>query len=78
MQFQGDLDQFEGENLVARGIAEAGREWSLTHWRREDMTAYMFRLYLEWVSPSCRLALLALHSAWCSLLTLSLGRYPRP
>ncbi|KAL7415370.1 glycosyl transferase family 90-domain-containing protein [Mrakia frigida] len=46
--FQGDRDLHPGENDIARAIAEAGREWSLTHWRREDMTAYMFRLYLEW------------------------------
>lgn len=37
-----------GEEDLARDIAEAGREWSLTHWRKEDMTAYVFRLYLEW------------------------------
>lgn len=37
-----------GEEALAKDIAEAGQEWSLTHWRREDMTAYAFRLYLEW------------------------------
>jgi len=37
-----------GEIDLAREIANAGRDWSLTHWRKEDMTAYVFRLYLEW------------------------------
>ncbi|WRT69345.1 uncharacterized protein IL334_006329 [Kwoniella shivajii] len=36
------------EDALAEKIASAGRQWALTHWRREDMTAYMFRLYLEW------------------------------
>lgn len=33
---------------LARKIAKAGREWSLKYWRREDLTAYMFRLFLEY------------------------------
>ena len=33
---------------IAREIADAGVEWAATHWRKEDMVAYMFRLYLEW------------------------------
>ncbi|KAF8625394.1 hypothetical protein AX15_005400 [Amanita polypyramis BW_CC] len=33
---------------LARRIAKAGREWSLKYWRREDLTAYMFRLFLEY------------------------------
>ena len=33
---------------LARRIATAGREWSLKYWRREDLTAYMFRLFLEY------------------------------
>ncbi|WVF68637.1 hypothetical protein IAT40_003407 [Kwoniella sp. CBS 6097] len=37
-----------GEPTLARDIAEAGREWAHTHWRKEDMVAYTFRLYLEW------------------------------
>ncbi|WWC93159.1 uncharacterized protein L201_008127 [Kwoniella dendrophila CBS 6074] len=36
------------EDVMASTIAAAGRQWALTHWRREDMTAYVFRLYLEW------------------------------
>ncbi|WVR08430.1 hypothetical protein IAU60_005485 [Kwoniella sp. DSM 27419] len=46
--FQGDLYGANGEPLLAKDIAQAGREWSNTHWRQVDMTAYMFRLYLEW------------------------------
>ncbi|KAF9527066.1 glycosyl transferase family 90-domain-containing protein [Crepidotus variabilis] len=33
---------------LARKIASAGREWSLAFWRKEDMTAYFFRLLLEY------------------------------
>jgi hypothetical protein len=43
LQFHGDGDggALGGEELMARAIAESGRAWSLSHWRREDMTAYM-------------------------------------
>ncbi|WVQ96174.1 hypothetical protein IAU59_003277 [Kwoniella sp. CBS 9459] len=37
-----------GESALAREIAQAGREWARTHWRKEDLIAYTFRLYLEW------------------------------
>jgi hypothetical protein len=37
-----------GEDALAKDIAEAGQDWASTHWRQEDMTAYVFRLYLEW------------------------------
>ena len=47
-QFRGDRSSRGGEPELAREIAESGRDWSLTHWRKEDMTAYVFRLYLEW------------------------------
>ena len=43
-----------GEDALAAQIAQAGNQWSSDNWRKEDMTAYMFRLYLEWarlVSP---------------------------
>ncbi|KAJ7596240.1 glycosyl transferase family 90-domain-containing protein [Mycena floridula] len=33
---------------LARKIAKAGREWSKTFWRREDLVAYFFRLILEY------------------------------
>nr|XP_018260022.1 uncharacterized protein I303_08094 [Kwoniella dejecticola CBS 10117]OBR82180.1 hypothetical protein I303_08094 [Kwoniella dejecticola CBS 10117] len=45
--FQG-LPSKPGESALARDIANAGKNWSATHWRKEDMIAYMFRLYLEW------------------------------
>lgn len=37
----------DGEDGLAREIASAGREWSRTFWRKEDMTAYFWRLILE-------------------------------
>ncbi|TXT03887.1 hypothetical protein VHUM_04310 [Vanrija humicola] len=46
--FSGDLEGRGAEDELAKKIALAGREWSLTHFRMEDMTAYVFRLYLEW------------------------------
>ncbi|KAK4686098.1 hypothetical protein P7C73_g4039, partial [Tremellales sp. Uapishka_1] len=39
---------FRSEDKIAKDIALSGREWSITSYRREDMTAYVFRLYLEW------------------------------
>ncbi|KZO93944.1 glycosyltransferase family 90 protein, partial [Calocera viscosa TUFC12733] len=33
---------------VAQKLAGQGREWARTHWRREDMVAYTFRLFLEY------------------------------
>lgn len=41
--FRGDLHGNNGHDHLARKIALAGREWSLRFWRREDLTAYMFR-----------------------------------
>lgn len=38
----------EGEMALAERIARQGLEWSNTHWRKEDLTAYVFRLYLEY------------------------------
>lgn len=32
---------------MGREIGEAGRDWSLSYWRHEDMVAYQFRLVLE-------------------------------
>ncbi|WVQ95730.1 hypothetical protein IAU59_002829 [Kwoniella sp. CBS 9459] len=47
--FQGDPHSHShGEPTLARDIARAGQEWSKASWRKEDMVAYMFRLYLEW------------------------------
>lgn len=47
-QFEGGIDGQDGEPLLAKQIATEGKEWVNTHWRKEDMTAYVFRLYLEW------------------------------
>ncbi|KAL0959266.1 hypothetical protein HGRIS_014536 [Hohenbuehelia grisea] len=41
--FRGDLDGRGRHDELARKIALAGREWSKAFWRKEDLTAYMFR-----------------------------------
>lgn len=41
--FRGDLHGEGGHDDLARQIASAGRAWSQTFWREEDMTAYLFR-----------------------------------
>ncbi|KAL7425261.1 hypothetical protein Q5752_000949 [Cryptotrichosporon argae] len=46
--FRGDFTGRGGEPALARDIAAAGRAWARAHWRKADMTAYVFRLYLEW------------------------------
>jgi len=46
--FRGGLNGEDGHDRLARQIASNGRQWSKTFWRREDMTAYMFRLFLEY------------------------------
>ena len=46
--FRGDPAGNNGHPDLAEKIAKQGREWSLTHWRKVDMTAYMFRLFLEY------------------------------
>ncbi|KAG6825268.1 hypothetical protein H0H92_004252 [Tricholoma furcatifolium] len=46
--FRGDANGEGGHDDLAKKIATAGREWSLNFWRKEDMTAYMFRLFLEY------------------------------
>ncbi|KAG9311046.1 hypothetical protein JVU11DRAFT_8944 [Chiua virens] len=38
---------FRAQDELAARIAKAGREWSLQFWRKEDMTAYMYR-YVMW------------------------------
>jgi hypothetical protein len=42
--FRGDINGEGGQDELAQKLAKAGRDWSLTFWRKEDMTAYMFRL----------------------------------
>ncbi|KAF8137158.1 glycosyl transferase family 90-domain-containing protein [Boletus edulis] len=39
---------FREHDELARRIARAGREWSRRFWRRQDMTAYTYRLLLEY------------------------------
>lgn len=46
--FAGDIDGLGGADDLARNIAEEGQAWSKNFYRTEDMTAYVFRLYLEW------------------------------
>ncbi|KAJ7591036.1 hypothetical protein C8J56DRAFT_1135555 [Mycena floridula] len=45
--FRGDLNGV-GQAALAKRLAMNGREWSLKFWRMEDLTAYMFRLLLEY------------------------------
>ncbi|KAG8905165.1 Glycosyltransferase Family 90 domain containing protein [Tulasnella sp. 403] len=37
-----------GHDQMAKSIAAQGSEWSRTFWRKQDMVAYMFRLFLEY------------------------------
>ncbi|KAJ9094728.1 hypothetical protein QFC21_005886 [Naganishia friedmannii] len=37
-----------GHDDLAREIAMEGKTWSQTYWRREDLIAYQFRLFLEY------------------------------
>ncbi|GMK58662.1 hypothetical protein CspeluHIS016_0601040 [Cutaneotrichosporon spelunceum] len=37
----------DGHDDIAAKIAKAGKEWSHTFWRQEDMMSYQFRLFLE-------------------------------
>jgi len=46
--FRGDMEGEGAHDDLARKIAMAGRNWSKTFWRKEDLTAYMFRLFLEY------------------------------
>ncbi|KAF9490039.1 hypothetical protein BDN71DRAFT_1400563 [Pleurotus eryngii] len=46
--FHGGLYGEGGHEEEASKIAAAGRVWGKTYWRKEDMTAYLFRLFLEY------------------------------
>ncbi|KAF8970401.1 glycosyl transferase family 90-domain-containing protein [Flammula alnicola] len=46
--FRGGLYGEGNHDKMAQKIALAGREWSKGYWRKEDMTAYFFRLMLEY------------------------------
>lgn len=41
--FRGEDEWTNTNDALAASIAKAGKEWSRTYYRREDMTAYMFR-----------------------------------
>jgi len=43
MFFRGNANGDGAHEELARRIALAGREWSKTYWRREDLVAYFFR-----------------------------------
>ncbi|KAJ7769164.1 glycosyl transferase family 90-domain-containing protein [Mycena maculata] len=46
--FRGDPAGAGAHDEMAARIAAAGREWSRRFWRREDLVAYMYRLFLEY------------------------------
>ncbi|KAG9051021.1 Glycosyltransferase Family 90 domain containing protein [Tulasnella sp. UAMH 9824] len=46
--FHGDVDGKNSHDDIAERIARQGKEWSLSFWRKEDMVAYTFRLFLEY------------------------------
>ncbi|KAH6904196.1 hypothetical protein BKA70DRAFT_1432400 [Coprinopsis sp. MPI-PUGE-AT-0042] len=48
MFFRGDGNGDGAHEELGRKIASAGREWSRTYWREEDLVAYFFRLILEY------------------------------
>ncbi|KAG2068523.1 hypothetical protein BDR04DRAFT_1208651 [Suillus decipiens] len=50
--FRGGLQGEGAHEDLAKKIAAAGREWSQIYWRKEDLTAYMFRLFLEYARVS--------------------------
>ncbi|KAJ4478638.1 glycosyl transferase family 90-domain-containing protein [Lentinula edodes] len=46
--FRGDSNGEGAHEELARQIALQGREWSKKYWRREDIIAYSYRLFLEY------------------------------
>ncbi|EIN13346.1 hypothetical protein PUNSTDRAFT_59402 [Punctularia strigosozonata HHB-11173 SS5] len=40
--------QVAEKDALAKRIAEHGKEWTRRMWRKEDLTAYLFRLFLEY------------------------------
>lgn len=52
--FHGDVDGQNSHDDLAEKIARQGKEWSLSFWRRQDMVAYMFRLFLEYARVMSR------------------------
>lgn len=46
--FRGDSQGQGAHDELARRIGLAGKTWSKTFYRKEDMVAYLFRLFLEY------------------------------
>ncbi|KAF8576914.1 glycosyltransferase family 90 protein [Ramaria rubella] len=46
--FRGDFAGTGAHDALAKRIAHAGKAWSEAYFRREDMVAYQFRLFLEY------------------------------
>ncbi|KAG6820335.1 hypothetical protein H0H93_001995 [Arthromyces matolae] len=46
--FRGGLYGENAHEDLARSIAQEGRTWSRSFWRKEDLTAYVYRLVLEY------------------------------
>lgn len=46
--FTGDLNGEGAQDEEGKRIGEAGKTWTETFWRKEDMQAYMYRLILEY------------------------------
>ncbi|KAJ3866512.1 hypothetical protein EV359DRAFT_71786 [Lentinula novae-zelandiae] len=46
--FRGDSNGEGAQEELARQIALQGREWSKTYWRRQDIIAYSYRMFLEY------------------------------
>ncbi len=51
--FHGDLKGDNNHDDLARKIASAGRDWSHTFWRKQDMTAYNYRFVFDAIISSC-------------------------
>lgn len=47
--FVGTPDGKGSHDAIAAKLAAQGKEYARTHWRKEDMASYMYRLLLEWV-----------------------------
>ncbi|KAJ4496637.1 hypothetical protein C8R41DRAFT_866040 [Lentinula lateritia] len=46
--FRGDSNGEGAQEELERQIALQGREWSKTYWRRQDIIAYSYRMFLEY------------------------------
>lgn len=61
--FKGDSETGNnGHDDLAREIAMAGKLWSQTFWRRQDLIAYQFR----WVTLRCRVETMLIFCAGSS------------